>query len=834
MKPISLPIDDCLDGLVSSLGAHANAVVIAPPGSGKSTGVAPALVGAPWATGRQIILLQPRRVAVRALAHRLAALRGESVGGSVGYVMRGEVRVSADTRIVVMTLGVLRRKILADPELNDVTALLFDEFHERALDADICFALARDVQANLRPDLRLLVMSATLDEATILPKLQDFSVHRAEGRSFPIETTYLPPHPNETVPAQLSRAVRKALAESTGDILCFLPGVRDIRRSLDILAERFEGATVDIMPLYGALPLKEQQVVVAPHDDSKRRIILATDIAETSLTLAQVDTVIDLGLRRAPVFDPVSGLTQLKTTKASRASVDQRQGRAGRVRPGRCYRLWAQQATRALQAADPPDILVQDVSDLVLGCCDWGAADISSLSWVDQPPPSSIARARDSLISLGLLNEEGAITPAGRLAVQLPLPTDLAAFLIAQAGSEHCKDAALLCALMAEDIRGLQAAGEDLKSALAWLKRAKTPQALTLKKRAGEWAERVAQSVPQTSAQEDGASDALGLALARYRLPLIAQARAGEVGRFKLSSGRGAYVDEVSSLANADYLVVGEGVLAGTEVRIQTGWPLKKEEVQAALSDLCEQHEDVDQDASGFVSVTTKTMLRALVLGKQRERLKPGPRLAAALHDSLMADGLRDLPWPKRFIQFQARAAFARTLEHGLPDMSFDALKKTAQIWLKPLLETVSSLQAIDGKALEAAVVGLTPYDAQRTIETLAPPVFTLPTGHDVPINYQADGPPSVAGKLQGFFGLSQHPMVGKGRVPLSLELLSPAGRPLQTTQDLPGFWAGSYQQVRKDMRGRYPKHPWPEDPANAKPSLMTKKRAAASGKSDA
>ncbi|MEO0411191.1 MAG: ATP-dependent helicase HrpB [Pseudomonadota bacterium] len=816
-----LPIDDILADILHGLETVPNAIVIAPPGSGKSTGVAPALLEASWARQGQVILVQPRRVAVRTLASRLADLSGEALGGRIGYQMRDETRLSARTRLVVMTLGILRRRILADPSLTGVSAIVFDEFHERSIDADLCLAFARDVQTSLRSDLRLIIMSATLDRQSILPALPGFSVFEADGKAFPVETVYLPQAAQTRLREAIVNGVAQALNQAQSDILCFLPGAGEIRAAQRALEARFGDSDIAIMPLYGGLPFAEQKAVIAPHDGTLRRVILATDIAETSLTLPQVDAVVDAGLRRAPITDIALGLTQLKTVKAAKASLDQRRGRAGRTSPGVCYRLWAEEEMIARPAADAPELVTQDLTDFLLACADWGARNMEELSWVDRPPEASLAAARVRLSQLGLLDSNGTITAQGRLAVQFPLPADLAVFLLSNAGTEHAQLAAYLCALMGEDSRGLGTKEGDLEQSLNWIAVSKDKRAQRLRKRAQGWLKTI-----EDKAAAPAAAASLGAGLAQARPWLIAQARNGVDGGFKLASGRGAFVDPLSTLAKAAYLVVGDAVLSGTDVRIVTAWPLTKYDVESQLGSLTETSDDLRVAANGAAARTVTTKLGALTLARRQEKLAPGPMLAKLLCEHIIQRGLENLPWSDRFYHLQARSHFARRYDTTLPDISFAALLESVDVWLMPVLDNVPSVAALSGQDLEQAVSGMIAYTDRVTIDALAPKCMTLPTGHSAEIAYEEGQSPVAAAKLQAFFGLKIHPTVAEGKAALTLELLSPAGRTLQTTQDLPGFWRGSYAAVRKEMRGRYPKHPWPEDPLSAKATMSVKKRA--------
>jgi len=818
----SLPIADVLKPLFAHLTRETNALVIAPPGAGKSTVLPQKLLGEPWAQEKQIILLQPRRVAVRAIASRIAQLLGTSVGGRVGYQMRDEARVSKDTQLLVMTEGVLRRRILGDPELSDIAAILFDEYHERSLDADICLALSRDIQYALRPDLKLIVMSATLNVDAISGALPSFHVFQSDGRSYPIETRYLPPRPNDQLSQSVVRAVSVALQAHDGNILCFLPGQADIQRAHDLLVNSL-GDDVQIARLFGAQSDAQQKSTLDAGDAGLRKVILATDIAETSLTVPGVHCVVDSGLRRMPQYDIRTGLTALTRTQAAADRLDQRRGRAGRTAPGLCIRLWPQQATRAIPAMSTPDIETQDLTDLVLACADWGASHIASLPWTSPPREKSVQAAMDRLKQLALLDHSGGVTPAGRLAARLPMPADLAALLISAYDTTAAQDAALLCAIVSDS--GTRSSGcIDLEERVHRLSLARDEKARRLATRARRWLKDIA-AAGLTQKDRDGAmTDNPGLMLARMRPQLLAKRRSDKPGSFKLAAGRGAFLEGAPQLEKARYLVVGDGLLAGNDVRITSAWPLSSAEVEDGLSDLFQTSKTLlESDKTGRLNAQETVRIGALTISSQQIPMPKGAELAAILFNMAIERGLSTLPWPQAFTALRQRCAFARSLGEDAPDLSEDGLMQEADIWLKPLLSDMGSLSDLRPQSLFDAVLGLQDYQAIRALEDFAPTHFTLPTGTKAQIDYTAQPAPSVSAKLQAFFGARDHPTIAGGRVPLMVTLLSPAGRPLQSTQDLPGFWRGNYDAVRREMRGRYPKHPWPDDPTTAAPTLKTK-----------
>lgn len=821
----ALPIEDILADIAAHLARANNALIIAPPGAGKSTVLPHTLLAQSWTRDRQIILLQPRRVAVRSVAAQLARLSGTLLGGLVGYQMRDDSKRSAGTRLLVMTQGVLRRRLLADPELSGVAAVLFDEYHERSLDSDLCLALSRDVQASLRLDLKLLILSATLDADKLRPTLPGFKVFQSEGRSYPIETRYMPPAHGVPAAQSVVRGISHALNTHDGNVLCFLPGQGDIRRAFDAVSAAC-GPDVETAMLYGGLTDREQSAALSPPSSGMRKVILATDIAETSLTVPGVHSVVDTGLRRAPMFDARLGLTQLKGLRAAQDRLDQRRGRAGRVAPGLCIRLWPEQEMRSIAASSAPDVETQDLTDVVLACADWGVRDVLELPWTSPLASKGISMAQEALQRGGLLDHTSRITPRGRQAARLPLPAYLATLLLEAAGTAGAGDAALLCALLSDGTpRGRSCV--DLEEALHSAAYGAGAHIRRLQKRANSWLKQVddVEGKEEATGQAKDTPPA-GVLLARARPQLIAKRRGGTDGSFKLAAGRGAFVEEGTALAKAPYLVVGDALLAGEEVRITSAWPLSQAQVDTYLHDLIEtKTRQIMHDKTGRRQVERSSCIGALVIRSQREDIAAGPELAQLMRASLREKGLSALPWPKAFHTLKNRADFARAHGGAGPDLSDDALLESSDAWLMPLLEQADSLSRVSGEALFEGVRGIQDFQLIRALDAFAPTHFSAPAGQRLPIDYSAAPAPSVSAKLQAFLGLKAHPTIAQGQVGLMVVMLSPAGRPLQSTQDLPGFWAGSYSDVRREMRGRYPKHPWPEDPANAQPTLLTKNR---------
>ncbi len=815
-NPIShLPIEAALPALKAALNAHNAAVLVAPPGAGKTTVTPLELLNEPWVAGGKLIVLEPRRLAARAAAERMARTLGQRVGETVGYRVRLDSRVSATTRIEVVTEGVFTRMILDDPGLDGVAGVLFDEFHERSLDADLGLAFARDAQQVLRPDLRLLVMSATLDPVPVAALLGDAPVVESLGRMFPIDTRYLGRDAALRIEDQTVRAVLRALGEEDGSLLVFLPGQGEIQRVAARLAERNHDPAVEVCPLYGALDAKAQDRAIAPAPKGRRKVVLATTIAQTSLTIEGVRVVIDCGLARVPRYDPSSGLTRLETVRVSAAAADQRRGRAGRTEPGVCYRLWDERETRGLIPFDRPEILESDLARVALDLARWGAADAAGFAMLDPPPAGAMSEARGLLQRLGALDKAGALTPHGRRMADLALPPRLAHMVLRGAASGQAARAARIAALIVE--RGLGGRDTDVEHRLDAFSRDHGPRARDAATLAGRWA--------KEAGEPSGAeplSDALLIAEAYPER--IAKAR-GAPGHFQLAGGRGAFVDATDALAKAPWLAIAE--LGGGEARdrILLAARLDETELREAFAGRLEREDRLEPDAGGRLRAKEILRLGRLVI-EERLIANPDPALIArALLDEVRRAGLAALPWGDASTALRARTAVLRTLDAAAPDLSDASLLAQIETWLSPLLIGKRSLGDLGDRALEAALLALIPHDARRRLDHDAPPMFEAPTGSRFTIDYAAEGGPRVDVRVQELFGLSRHPAVGGGKVPLTLSLLSPAHRPIQLTKDLPGFWRGSWADVRKDMRGRYPKHPWPEDPASAEPTRRAKPR---------
>jgi ATP-dependent helicase HrpB len=810
-----LPVEQILPELKAALAARTEAVLVAPPGAGKTTVVPLALLTESWRGDGKVIVLEPRRLAARAAAARMAQTLGEPVGRTVGYRVRMQSQVSAATRIEVVTEGVFTRMILADPALSGVAAVIFDEFHERSLDADLGLALARDAQGLLRDDLRLLVMSATLDGAAVARLLGDAPVLESHGRAFPVETRHLGRDPVQRIEDQAVRAVERALAEEDGSLLVFLPGQGEIVRVAERLAERVRSPDVEIAPLYGALDPRDQDRAIAPAAPGKRKVVLATSIAETSLTIEGVRVVIDSGLARVPRYDPASGLTRLATVRVSRAAADQRRGRAGRTEPGVCYRLWDEAETRALPAFGEPEILQADLSGLALDLARWGARDPADLAFLDPPPAAAFAEARGLLERLEALTPEGVLADHGRALSDMPLPPRLAHMVLRAAETGQAARAARVAVLLTE--RGLGGRDADLRHRLEGLGRDRSPRARDALALADRWA--------RTAGREgkgEPVSDGLLLALAYPER--VARAR-GPSGEFQLVNGRGAFVEPTDALARERWLAVGE--LGGGERRdrILLAAPLEEPEIEAAFAHQLVTEDRLEASGGGRLRAKRTIRLGRLALREVIDE-NPDPALiAAALLQQVRDQGLKILPWREGTERVRERASFLRGFDPAWPDLSDAALLARLDDWLAPILPGVRALKAIDPQTLEDALRTLIPWDLQRRLEAEAPARWTAPTGNSFAVDYGAEGGPRVEVRVQEVYGLAEHPSVAGGRVPLTVALLSPAHRPIQTTKDLPGFWKGSWKEVRTEMRGRYPKHVWPEDPAAAAPTTRAKPR---------
>ncbi|MGY4511251.1 ATP-dependent helicase HrpB [Bradyrhizobium sp. USDA 3650] len=815
-----LPIDAVLDDLSRTLEAHHAAVLVAPPGAGKTTRVPLALLDAPWAKGKKIIVLEPRRIAARASADRMAKSLGERTGETVGYRVRFGSKISRATRIEVVTEGIFTRQILDDPELSGIAAILFDEFHERSLDADMGLALARDAQTGLREDLRILVMSATLDGARVAKLLGEAPVVESEGRAFPVETRYLGRKADAPIERQMADAIASALRADAGSVLAFLPGAAEIRRTQNFLGERIQDSSIEIVPLFGALDAAVQDRAISPAPKGTRKVVLATSIAETSLTIEGVRIVVDSGLARVPRYEPDIGLTRLETVRVSRAAADQRRGRAGRTEPGVCYRLWDEPQTASLAPYTQPEILSADLSSLVLDLAQWGVSDPAALSFLDPPPQPAWKEAKSLLAELNALDADGRMTAEGKSLRALALPPRLARMIVDSHRAGEGEAAAEIAAIITE--RGLGGDSVDLEHRRDQFRRDRSPRAASARDLARRWASQVAASEKAATGEGDLST---GLMLA-YAFPDRVARNRGN-GSFVLANGRGAAVDQTSSLARAPYIAIGEMTGTAASGRILLAAQISQDEIEQHFAEHIESVEEISFDRGAMaLRARRKRALHAITLSEATLAVSPSEDTARIFADGLIAAGLDRLPWSKLAKQWRDRVMFLRKAEgDSWPDLSDDGLIARRDDWLVPALYDKIALKDISAGDLSDALMALLPWEMRARLDREAPTHFEAPTGSVLAIDYEAEQGPTIAVRLQELFGLNTHPSIAAGKVPLVLELLSPAQRPVQVTRDLPGFWRGSYSAVRSDLRGRYPRHPWPEDPANALPTRRVKPR---------
>src|SRR5450755_1230917 len=814
----ALPIDDALTRLTAALAANNAAVLVAPPGAGKTTRVPLVLLDEPWAKDKKILLLEPRRLAARAAAARMASTLGEQVGDTVGLRVRFGSKISKRTRIEVITEGVFTRLVLDDPSLDGVAAVLFDEFHERSLDADLGLALARDVQQGLREDLKILVMSATLDGARVAALLGNAPVVASEGRAFAVETRYLVRDQRAPIERQVADAVQRALRAEQGSLLVFLPGAAEIRRAETQLKERVADKNVDIVALFGALDAREQDRAISPAPAGRRKVVLATSIAETSLTIEGVRVVIDSGLSRVPRYEPDVGLTRLETVRVSRAAADQRRGRAGRTEPGVCYRLWDEPQTGSLEPYTRPEILSADLSSFVLNLAQWGVSDPGKLWFLDAPPVPALSEAKALLTELGAIDGQGRITEEGRELRALPLPPRLARMVVDAAEEGAGAQAATIAALLTE--RGLGGDDVDLRYRLDQFRRDRSRRAEDARAMVKRWADAV-------GGKARGGDHSPGSLLALAYPERIAKSRGGGAGAFLLANGRGGMVDPASALAREPFLVVAELTGAAAASRIILAAPVTLAEIEARFAGKTEDREAVSFDAaSASLRARRSRRLGSVVLAEQIKQVTPDSDTARILTQGLVGLGLDRLPWSKVALQWRNRVLFLRRAEgEEWPDLSNEGLARNAAEWLEPLLLDKTTRAEISAEQLSDAVAALVPWNLRRRLDAEAPTHFTALSGSHVPIDYEAEEGPKLSIRVQELFGLARHPAIAGGRVPLVIELLSPAHRPVQVTRDLPGFWRGSYADVKTEMRGRYPRHPWPDDPLSAPATRRAKRR---------
>ena len=813
-----LPVTEALPALRAALSTASNAVLIAPPGAGKTTIVPLALMEEAWAAEGRILVLEPRRVAARAAARRMASLLGEDQpGGTIGLSTRLDRQFSDRTRVEVVTEGLLVRRLQTDPGLEGVAAIFFDEAHERNLDTDLALALALDLQRALRPELRLLAMSATLDGASFAELMseggQAAPVIESLGRAFPVELRHRARDLRDPrdLPEAMASAIREALITHPGDVLAFLPGWGEIRRT----AERLGGIDALVLPLHGELPPAEQDRALTPAPDGQRKVVLATSIAETSLTVPGVRIVVDGGYRRAPRLDAASGLSRLVTLRIGKAAAEQRAGRAGRTAPGVAIRLWTEALHRGLPQADRPEILEAELSGLALDCAAWGA-EPGALAFLDAPPAGTLAAARALLRDLDALDEAGRITEMGRRMARMGTHPRLARMMLAAEGSAEKALAAELAALLEErdPLRGREAPADiglrlDL---LAGGDHAAADRGAVQRIRRAASLHRRRLGIGNGVAADGDA----GALLAAGFPDRIAARRGAMDGAFRLASGQGARITGVDPLAKAPLLAVADLEIAGTEARIRMAAPIDRAVLEARFPERLRREEGAAFDArTGAVLARRRLCFGPLVLEESPLPQADPAAMAAALTEAVAQRGLRDLPWNEAARQTRARIGWMRQVEgDAWPDCSDEMLIASAQEWLAPHLSGLTRLQELGALDLAQILLGLLPWEARRSLDQALPARLALPAGRSAAIDYAREVP-TLEARAQHLFGLPGLPLLASGRVPLQVALLSPAGRPIAITGDLAAFWAGSWAEVRKEMRGRYPKHAWPENPAS-------------------
>ncbi|HEY0197482.1 MAG TPA: ATP-dependent helicase HrpB [Rhodanobacter sp.] len=834
----AFPIVPMLPQIAESLAAHPRLVLEAPPGAGKTTQVPLALLDAAWLAGRKIVMLEPRRIAARAAAQFMAQQLGETVGHTVGYRIRFESKVSAATRIEVVTEGILTRLIQDDPELGDIGAIVFDEFHERHLAGDLGAVLALDVQATLRPDLRLLLMSATLDGERIARWL-DAPRITSPGRSFPVRIEHPPARAQEGIEHQLVRVTRQALQENDGDVLAFLPGRREIARTQAMFAEASTLAgNVEVVALHGELSLAEQQSALSPAEPGMRRIVLATNVAESSITLPGIRVVIDTGLAREPRFDPNSGFTRLETVHISQASADQRAGRAGRVAAGTAYRLWPQ--SRRLETARTAEIGQVELSGLALELAAWGvtASSDGNLHWLDPPPAGALAQARGLLMQLGALVADGRISTLGTRTLELGATPRLAAAALRAPSTLHALVADLLALMEARSpLRGAASRSDDFRlrvSALhAWRDRRQSPAsgeadrgALAAIDQVGKgWRRRLD---VRTAASGVPDSHAVGDLLLHAFPDRIARRDDNQPLRYTLANGRGARLHENTALLGEPWLVVLDLRHEARDSLILVAAPLDPRVLERDCPTQFVRERVLRwNDQRSAVEAFEEQRFGAIVLERRSVQVKPEDAQQALLA-AVRSRGLQALPWSAGTQRLRARMQALRAWmpERDLPDVSDAALLASLEEWLAPYLAGKRGLDALGGEELSQALASMFDYEQRRLLDAQAPESLVVPSGQSRRLEYPQGESPVLAVKLQELFGLADTPRVGGGRIPVTLHLLSPAGRPMQVTQDLKGFWERTYPEVRNELKGRYPRHPWPDDPWTATPTHRAKPRA--------
>lgn len=834
-----LPIEPVLPELLRALDGARAAVLQAPPGAGKTTRVPLALLAEPWLDGGRIIMLEPRRLAARAAARRMASMIGEQVGRTVGYRMRMETVVGAATRIEVVTEGVLARMLQSDPALDGVAVVIFDEYHERSLHADLGLALALQSRALLRDDLRLLVMSATLDGDPVAALLGGAPIVTSEGRSFAVDVRYVGRALDERIETAVAATIRRAIAESSGDVLAFLPGAAEIRRVEETL-RRMELPSVRVAPLHGSLAQEQQDVALAPARRGERKVVLATSIAETSITIDGIGIVVDSGLMRVPRFSPRTGMTRLETVRVTQASAEQRRGRAGRLGPGVCYRLWSEVEQAHLTPQGQPEILEADLTPLALELAVWGTADPSQMQWLDAPPAAAYSHARDLLIELGALSRDGAVTDHGRRMSELPLHPRLAHMVVRGHERGVATLACELAAVLSERdmLRATSGSADvDIRARVDAVRGVRAGQALdhgTLQRvRAsarGIHARMLAglralgDIEHQRGARRDDDMEDVGLLLAYAYPDRVGAMRHGQSGRFLLRNGRSAIVHDASSVARSEYIVAADLVGAGREARVWIAAPITLEQIEEGFAVQFEEDTVVEWDDAGLRAQRIER-LGAITIRETPIADPDADVVARALAGRIRSAGIATLPWSKSSRSLQQRMLFLRSRDSDWPDVSDDALQQSIDQWLLPHLLGKRRQSDIDRLDLHAILLGMLTWQQRQQLDERAPTHIEVPSGSRIPIDYAMTDAPVLAVRLQEMFGALDTPRIDRGSVPLTVHLLSPAGRPAQVTRDLASFWRSTYFDVRKDLKGRYPKHYWPDNPLEAEPTRRARPR---------
>lgn len=820
----ALPIDEILDDVTAALRAGRNLVIVAPPGAGKTTRIPLVLLDQDWRGDKRILVLEPRRIAARAAAMRMAAELGEALGETVGLRVRLGSQIGPKTRIEVVTEGIFTRMLLDDPELSGVAAVLFDEFHERSLDADLGLALALDAQRGLNPDLRLVVMSATLDGARIAQLMDGAPVIQSEGRSFPVETRYRGRDPSKSLEDELVACIRHALAHDEGSLLVFLPGQGEILRLAERLQQLIKSPDILIAPLYGTMDAAAQDLAVRPCPLNRRKLVLATSIAETSLTIEDVRIVIDSGLSRVPRFEPDIGITRLETVRVSRAAADQRKGRAGRTASGIAYRLWEEAAQGALEAFQMPEIMTADLSSLVLDCAAWGESDPRRLSLLDPPPAPALAEARHLLQTLDALDETGRLTPSGTLIRSLPLPPRLGRMIISAQKQDNLYLASELAAVLTE--RGLGGDAIDLAQRIEQFRRDRGARAQNMRRLVDQWVRLVGGKSDRNKSDHDRLDPfAVGPVLALAFPDRVAKAR-GPLGTFLMVNGRAGALPAHDGLAQSEFLAVAEVTGRAAASRIVAAAALDPADLERMFAKAIMRQERLVFDRQALaLRCRLVQQLGAVTLSERMLPIPDSEEAAVCLARGIAEAGLDHLPWTRALRQWRDRVEFLRRVDPSWPDLSDEGLRVSIEDWLAPHLAGINSVTKLTHDILDHALKNQLDWSLRQRLDQDAPTHFTAPTGQSHPIDYEAEEGPVLAIRVQELFGLTAHPAIASGRLALVLHLLSPAHRPIQITRDLPGFWRGSWAAVKSEMKGRYPRHVWPDDPAHAAPTMRAKPR---------